>query len=192
MLIRSDLEGSWEPLRSLLGRSSSILFVFLPLVSIVVPAAVEAESDRTNFSAPTPLVLVLPEEAAQGPYRMRSTEYSSRGPKIVVSSPEMNATYDGDFPLHVSFMRGKKGYDVNMASLRLTYQKGWGLDITDRVIEYVRGMDIDVPAVSLPPGKHAVEIYIEDVEAGYSAKQTGGKGDRKVLNPGEKPQVTRL
>ncbi len=164
--MRSALEGSREPRRVLFLGLSSILLVFLQLGSIATTA--RAGVDRTSAAAPTPLILVLPEEAAAGPYRMRSTEHSSRGPRIIVSSPEMNATYDGEFPLHVSFMRGQKGYDVNMNSLRLTYQKGWGFDITDRVMEYVKGMDIDVPAVSLPPGKHAVEIYIEDVKRNAS------------------------
>ncbi|HHI79834.1 MAG TPA: hypothetical protein ENK02_07615 [Planctomycetes bacterium] len=64
--------------------------------------------------------------------------------------------------------------------------------LLEHEMELAKGGDLTLDRDLADSLLDVLEIYIEDVEAGYSAKQTGGKGDRKVLNPGEKPQVTRL
>jgi hypothetical protein len=55
-----------------------------------------------------------------------------------------------------------------MESLKLEYKKDWGIDITDRVREYVAGTTIDVAESNLPRGKHTVEIQISDTHGNRS------------------------
>ena len=79
-----------------------------------------------------------------------------------------NGTYEGPFPIKVEFLPGPKGYDVDITSLKLEYKKAWGIDITDRVRDYINGTVIDVKESELPTGRHTVEIEIADVEDNLS------------------------
>jgi hypothetical protein len=46
----------------------------------------------------------------------------------------------------------------------------WGIDITDRVREYIHGNVIDVAESELPKGKHTIEIQIDD-SAGHRSSR---------------------
>jgi len=87
---------------------------------------------------------------------------SPEGPIIKIESPIHNATYEGPFPILVEFAPGPKGYAVDISSLKLEYKKAWGIDITDRVSEFITGTKIDVKESELPTGRHTVEIEIAD------------------------------
>ncbi len=93
---------------------------------------------------------------------------SPEGPAIEIASPTHNGTYEGPFPIKVEFLPGPKGYDVDINSLKLEYKKAWGIDITDRVREFITGTVIDVKESELPPGRHTVEIEIADVAKNLS------------------------
>lgn len=117
-------------------------------------------------------VLITEEEAAlpdEPPTRAPRTLPRS-GPLIEVESPDNEGVYVDEFPIHVIFSPGPKGLAVNMESLKLTYKKLWGIDITDRVRAYISGSVIHVPATRFPEGRHRVEIYIEDVARNASAE----------------------
>ena len=78
------------------------------------------------------------------PVAWSSKPTSPEGPEIAIASPTHNATYEGPFPIKVEFLPGPKGYEVDIASLKLEYNKAWGIDITDRVREFITGTVIDV------------------------------------------------
>lgn len=93
---------------------------------------------------------------------------SPEGPQIEIASPVHNATYEGPFPIKVAFLPGPKGYEVDIDTLKLEYKKAWGIDITDRVRDFVTGTVIDVKESELPRGRHTVEIEISDVKKNLS------------------------
>jgi hypothetical protein len=93
---------------------------------------------------------------------------SPNGPEISIESPTHNATYEGPFPIKVAFLPGSDGYDVDVSTLKLEYKKAWGIDITDRVREFITGTEIDVEESELPRGRHTVEIEIADVAKNVS------------------------
>ena len=95
---------------------------------------------------------------------------SPEGPTIEIASPTNNATYEGSFPIKVDFRPGPKGYEVDIESLKLEYKKAWGIDITDRVREFITGAGIDVENSELPKGRHTVEIEIADIESNLSRR----------------------
>jgi hypothetical protein len=95
---------------------------------------------------------------------------SPEGPTIEIASPTNNATYEGSFPIKVEFRPGPKGYAVDIESLKLEYKKAWGIDITDRVREFITRTGIDVENSELPKGRHTVEIEIADTESNLSRR----------------------
>ena len=97
-----------------------------------------------------------------------STPTSPDGPVIEIASPTHNVTYEGPFPIKVDFAPGPKGYDVDIRSLKLEYKKAWGIDITDRVRDFITGTTIDVQESELPHGRHTVEIEIADTAKNLS------------------------
>lgn len=134
---------------------------------------VTAESARVGHR----LTLIVPQSA---PLQLspHSTSLSVRsqalghnpGPEIRIESPENGGTYSGPVAVKVTFLAGPSGLAVNMKSLRLTYKRLWGIDITSRVRNYLTGTTIDAPGVELPAGEHTVEIYVEDVGANPSSR----------------------
>ncbi|GEM_PF-2988350 len=104
------------------------------------------------------------------PVAWGSKPTSADGPSIEIASPTHNGTYEGPFPIKVEFLPGPKGYAVDIASLKLEYKKAWGIDITDRVTDYITGTVIDVKESELPTGRHTIEIEIADVENNLSRK----------------------
>ena len=93
---------------------------------------------------------------------------SPEGPLIEIASPTHNGTYEGPFPIKVKFEPGPKGYEVDISSLKLEYKKAWGIDITDRVRDFITGTVIDVEESELPRGRHTVEIEISDTAKNLS------------------------
>lgn len=140
------------------------------LIATMAPLAIQADTDKAG--APAPLLLVSQSELdalpTDTPVAWGHKPSSPDGPKIQIASPTHNGTYEGPFPIKVEFLPGPKGYDVDIASLKLEYKKAWGIDITDRVRDYVSGTVIDVADSELPSGRHTVEIEIADVQENLS------------------------
>ncbi len=127
----------------------------------------EAETGRR-----APLLLVSQSELdalpLDTPVAASHRPTSPEGPAIEISSPTHNGVYEGPFPIRVEFRPGPGGHDVDIASLRLEYKKAWGIDITDRVRDFIKGTIIDVRESELPRGRHTVEIEIADVAQNLS------------------------
>ena len=142
----------------------------------LVLGAARAESPEEAMGKSTgPLVLVtraeidaLPDEV---PVVWGRNWDSPDGPVIAIDSPQNGATYEGPFPITVEFREGPKGHAVDMTTLELEYKMAFGIDITDRVRDYVEGNRIDVDESELPTGRHTVEIRIEDTEGNGSSEQ---------------------
>jgi hypothetical protein len=105
---------------------------------------------------------------ADVPVRNVTPGHPAGGPVIRIDNPENQGIYTGPFPIRVEFLAGPKGFPVDMESLKLEYKRAWGIDITDRVRDYVAGTSIDVAESELPRGKHTVEIQISDTDGNRS------------------------
>jgi hypothetical protein len=127
-----------------------------------------ADSRVAARPAGSPLVLVTQEEIAalpsDTPVAWGSREEDPNGPVIKIDSPQNDGVYQGPFPIKVEFLAGPLGTPVDMETLKLEYKMAWGIDITDKVREYVTGTQIDVAESELPEGRHTVEIQIEDTK----------------------------
>lgn len=119
----------------------------------------------------TPVQLVTDEEANLGPFQGgKKSLATERGPVIEIYSPAADQVYRKPFPIDVEFKPSPDGHPPVMDSLKLTYQKYWGVDITDRVKPYIKGNKIAVPDADLPNGEHSIEIAIEDSQGNESTK----------------------
>jgi len=125
---------------------------------------------RSLDDSPAPLQIITSEEAVQPASRGQFTP-RRQGPGIAVMLPDTTAPTSSPFPIHVEFTKRAESAPVNMASLKLTYMKLWGIDITDRVRDYISGTTISVPETEIPAGEHTIEIYIEDEDRRISTKQ---------------------
>jgi hypothetical protein len=135
----------------------------------------QAGTPETNVAGrEEPLVLVTQAEIDAMPgdtsVAWGSEEKGADGPIIEIESPEEGGVYDGPFPIKVEFRNSPAGHAVDMDTLKLEYKVAWGIDITDRVRDFVDGRQIDVAESELPEGRHTVEIQIEDVEGNESSR----------------------
>jgi hypothetical protein len=157
----------------------STLSAFLVVTVILFfSSALAADQMDNPISIPSarpaaaPLMLISQTELdalpLDTPVAWSSKPTSPEGPKISIASPKHNATYAGPFPIKVDFLPGPKGYEVDISTLKLEYKKAWGIDITDRVRDYIDGTAIDLAESELPTGRHTVEIEIADVEDNLS------------------------
>ena len=144
------------------------------LTPTVVGLLAMALSTSALSCAKTHLVLITPEEAAEAVYKddvlTRSDPLLEDGPSIDLRSPRDGATYGGPFPIDLRFAIGPSGASVDMSTIKMIYRRAWGIDITDRIREYIRGNVVHVDSVDLPEGKHRVEIFISDVKENVSSR----------------------
>lgn len=122
-----------------------------------MPEPVVENSDGLNLKAPIAITGY-------------NNQASLNGPEIKILAPPLNAAISNPMMVHVEFASRDPGTKVNMDSFKLTYKKLWGIDLTDRVQDYIQGASIKAPEVELPEGRHTLEIYIEDSEANVSTR----------------------
>lgn len=136
------------------------------------PIQVPTAKGASAKAAGAPLMLISQSELdalpMDTPVAWGTKPTSPEGPKIAIASPTHNGTYAGPFPIKVDFLPGPKGYEVDISTLKLEYKKAWGIDITDRVRDYIDGTQIDLAESELPTGRHTVEIEIADVKDNLS------------------------
>jgi hypothetical protein len=89
---------------------------------------------------------------------------SMAGPIIIVEKPDPDQLYDDLIDILISFDKNPIGEPVNMESLRVIYLKMFGIDITDRILPYVKETHIDANGIKFPEGEHEFEIRIKDNE----------------------------
>ena len=152
--------------------------LFLSGVIATTPVALEVAYSASG-SAP---VLVTQDEARLPAYRGprvgmapgAKTRSINLGPRFVVIAPAASAgklIAHRPVALHIQFQPAE-GASIDVASLKVTYLRLWGIDITDRVRPYVNDHGIDIDNADIPKGDHSIEIEIRD---------TLGRAGKEVL-----------
>ena len=92
------------------------------------------------------------------------------GPIIKIEKPDPDKLYDDLIDILIRFDKNPIGKSVDMESLRIIYLKMFGIDITDRIRDYIKETRIDANGVKFPEGEHEFEIRIKDKAEMGSAK----------------------
>jgi len=100
----------------------------------------------------------------------RGTAASANGPAIVLRSPTHEGTYEGTFNIDLVFEPGPTGLPFNPASLKITYLRGWGFDITKHFRDSLVNGRLSYAGATMPPGRHSVEVYAEDTDGNASTR----------------------
>ena len=87
----------------------------------------------------------------------------SRGPSITVVSPKSGGILQSPFRLQLKF-EGRGGAKIDPDSLKVTYVKSPGVDLTARLKPYAQPGGIDLPEASVPPGDHRIRADIKDTD----------------------------
>ncbi|SVB10964.1 uncharacterized protein METZ01_LOCUS163818 [marine metagenome] len=87
---------------------------------------------------------------------------STVGPIIKIEKPDPDKFYNDLIDILIRFDRNPIGESVDMKSLRIIYLKMFGIDITDRILPYVKETRIDANGINFPEGEHEFEIRIKD------------------------------
>ena len=89
-------------------------------------------------------------------------QQSVAGPIIKIEKPDSDKLYNDLIDILIRFDRNPIGESVDMKSLRIIYLKMFGIDITDRILPYVKETRIDANGINFPEGEHEFEIRIKD------------------------------
>lgn len=102
----------------------------------------------------------LPAAAAKPAGRVITTRGISRGPGVKLASPE---SVSGSFPFKITFEpRGES--KVDLASVKVEYLKGSGVDLTERLRPGINPAGIEIPAAAAPAGEHPIRVTVRDSE----------------------------
>lgn len=89
-----------------------------------------------------------------------ATRAITRGPGIKLASPE---SVSGQFPLKIAFEpRGDS--KIDMASVKVEYLKGNGVDLTERLKGSIKPAGIEIPTAAAPAGEHPIRVTLRDSE----------------------------
>ena len=84
----------------------------------------------------------------------------TRGPGIKLTSPE---SVSGQFALKVGFEpRGES--KIDLASVKVEYLKGNGIDLTERLKGGIKPAGIEIPTAAAPAGEHPIRVTVRDSE----------------------------
>lgn len=86
----------------------------------------------------------------------------SGGPVILVDKPAQNELFKKLIDIEVRFERNPMGEPVDMKSLKIMYLKWIDINITDRILPYVKRNQILASKIKFPEGSHKFEIIIRD------------------------------
>jgi len=151
------------------------------LAGLIGVMALALHTEPVAAADPDGLWLVTPEEAALAPTPMGKhglsgggsldvgREPPDTGPVIEVLKPVLGAPVAVPLEIAVKFVP-RSGSPVDVASLKVTLMKLFGIDITDRVRPYASPDGIQIPDAKLPSGEHTVRITVADASGGVSQK----------------------
>ena len=107
------------------------------------------------------LQLISPDEAKLPAAATKpATRAITRGPGIKLASPE---SVSGQFPLKIAFEpRGDS--KIDMASVKVEYLKGDGVDLTARLKNGIKPGGIEIPTAAAPAGEHPIRVTVRDSE----------------------------
>ena len=112
--------------------------------------------------------LITPEEAAlqirDGSYAEPVAATEGPGPVILLKNPKMLQKLRSPLDIFIAFEPGKSGKQADMKTLKVTLIGFINFNITDRLVEYIKGTSLDVEGAKLPSGKHRLRMLIKDVE----------------------------
>jgi len=121
--------------------------------------------------------LVTPEESAQAVSRAVTPIVNDpEGPTINVREPGVVKEVKPPVTIDVVF-EPKEGKSIDFNTLKITYLKLFGIDITDRMKPYITPTGLHSANAKLPPGDHNIEIAVQDTEG----KKTTQRFSFKVL-----------
>ena len=84
----------------------------------------------------------------------------TRGPGVKLASSDK---VSGNFALKVGFEpRGES--KIDLASVKVEYLKGAGIDLTERVKASIKPSGIDISAAAAPAGVHPIRVTVRDTE----------------------------
>jgi hypothetical protein len=140
---------------------ASKIFLFASIATII------CSWQAIPIRAASKAVWITPEEA-QLPAYQGIPHFKTRGiplgPRIVVLSPPSSGdAFVSNRPVKLR-VRFETTADapVDIRTLKVTYLRLLGIDITDRVRPYVNENGIEVDNVEIPPGEHRIELEIKD------------------------------
>src|SRR5262249_41196429 len=116
-------------------------------------------------AAPKHVVLITPDEAqrplpADSDLAFRAGV--SRGPAIELVSPTPSGK-TAQSPLHLRLkFAGRRGAQIDVDSLKLTYIRNAAPNLTDRVKELQTPAGVDVPEAEIPAGMHIIRADVKD------------------------------
>ena len=87
---------------------------------------------------------------------------SMMGPIIKIKKPDPDKLYKDLIDILIHFDKNPMGESVDMTTLRIIYLKMFGIDITDRILPYIKETRIDANGIKFPEGEHEFEIRIKD------------------------------
>lgn len=112
--------------------------------------------------------LITPEEAAK--VRPKTEDFKEPmaavegpGPAIIVKNPKLLERVRSPLKIFIAFKPGKSGKPPDMKTLTVTSLGYIDIDITYRVIEYIKGNDLDIKEAELPTGRHTLRVAIKDI-----------------------------
>jgi hypothetical protein len=83
------------------------------------------------------------------------------GPKVTVRDPGEVAEVAPPVTIDIAF-QADDGATVDFKTLKVTYLKLFGIDITERLLPYVTADGIHAVNAPLAPGHHSIEISVND------------------------------
>ena len=112
--------------------------------------------------------LITPEEAQMqvrdGNYSELVAATEGPGPVILLKNPKMLKKLRSPIDIFIAFEPGKSGKPADMRTLKVTLIGFININITDRLIEYIKGTNLDVEEAKLPSGKHRLRMRIKDFD----------------------------
>ncbi len=114
-------------------------------------------------SAGYSFTLITPEEAAQPdepfPRGIKLTRIEGNGPKIKISSPDLEGPLHTPFILDIAFEPSSDKI-IHFDSLRIKYLKLIPIDLTVKIKPYLNNNRLMVKDVKVPQGKHRLQLSI--------------------------------
>ena len=112
--------------------------------------------------------LITPEEAAK--VRPKTEKFlepvaavEGPGPEIIVRNPKLLERVRSPLNIFIAFKPGKSGKPPDMQTMMVTSLGLFNIDITNRVVEYIKGYDLDIDEAELPTGDHELLVAIQDI-----------------------------
>lgn len=88
----------------------------------------------------------------------------TRGPKVQVLSPVQGAgTVTSPLNLKLKF-ESFGGAKIDTSSVKASYLKSPSVDLTQRMMKYVKESGIDLEGAVVPPGEHIIKLDLKDSE----------------------------